>query len=286
MKRSIVLPIVILALMTLACAVGDVTQAVGLSKATETTAPTERPPLQEPTSAPQQIPTAAPTNTSEPRPPTEEPTEAPPEPTNTPTGPVYFREDFNNNINWSYEYITGNTQDQCVGPSVTEGQLRWACRSGEETQLKIYEGIQSYEDVVVQVQTENYASNTNWVVLMCRVNDQGWIEFRFTCGGLYEIYRFDRGLRNQGKNPYVYIANGVTAFTKPGKTNNTVAMVCSGDNFEYYANGNRIELVVPPQRREEYAIQGAGGVGIGFIVMGDNPGPVDVGIEWFETFEP
>ncbi len=286
MKRRILFPIIVLALMMLACSIGDIGQTVGLTKATETAIPTERPPLEEPTSAPQQIPTAAPTNTSEPLPPTPRPTDPPPQPSNTPAGPVYFREDFDNNINWTFEYITGNTQDQCVGPSVVDGQLRWACPTGEESQLKIYEGIQSYEDVVVQVQTENYGSNTNWVVLMCRVNNEGWIEFRFTGGGLFEIYRFDRGLRNQGKNPYVYIANGATAFMKAGKTNNTVAMVCAGDNFEYYANGNKIQLVVPPKYREEYARQGAGGVGIGFIVMGNNPGPVDVGIEWFETFEP
>lgn len=283
MKKSILIPIFILALVTLACGFGDVTEMI--SGADPTAAPTDPPPLVDPTDAPQQIPTAEPTATREAPPPTQPPTEPPP-PTAEPSGPMYFREEFDGNVNWSFEYIYGNTQDQCEDPGLFDGQLRWSCRPGEETQIRFYEDIHRYEDVVVQVEVENYASNTNWTALMCRVNDKGWIEFRFTTAGLFEIYRFDQGRYAQDENPYVYIGNGATPHMKPGQTTNEVAMVCAGEEFEFYANGKQIDITIPPKYREEYTRQDAGGVGVGFQVMADNGGPVDVGIEWFETFEP
>lgn len=171
-------------------------------------------------------------------------------------------------------------------PFLVDGQLRWTCRSGEESQIRIYEEHHLYEDVAVKAEIENFGANTNWMALMCRVNEDGWIEFRFTASGLYEIYRFDSGLHDRGQNPYIYITNGATEHMKAGKATNVVAMICQDSEFKFYANGNLIELKVPPQSRDEYARQGAGGVGIGFQVVSDNASPVDIGVEWFETFAP
>jgi hypothetical protein len=281
MKKSYLIPVITLALVTLACGFGDVSQMVGLS---EPTATSTQAVLIDPTSPPQQIPTAEPSATPDAQP-TSEPTNSPAS-NEGPADPTYFHEDFDGNVNWTFEYIYGNNQDQCGSPDLVDEQLHWTCRSGEETQIRLYEDVHTYEDVAVQIEIENYGSNTNWTALMCRVNELGWIEFRFSTSGLYEIYRFDSDLRQQDKNPYVYIGDGATQFLKPGKVVNEIAMVCAGEEFTFYANGNQIKTNILPKNLEEFSVLEAGGVGVGFQVMGDNPGPVDVGIEWFETFAP
>jgi hypothetical protein len=281
MKKSYLIPVLVLTLVTLACGFGDVSQMVGKSEPTPTQT---KPVLVDPTSPPQKIPTAEPSATIVVPTPTEEPEAT--EESDEPTEPTYFREEFDGSVDWTYEYIYGNTKEQCENPGLVNGQLHWACRSGEETQIRMYEDVHNYEDVGIQVEIENFGSNTNWTALMCRVNENGWIEFRFSTSGLYEIYRFDASLRQQDKNPYVYIGNGATQFLKSGKVKNQVAMVCAGEEFTFYANGNQIKTNITTKGIKEFAILGSGGVGIGFQVMGDNPGPVDVGVEWFETFAP
>jgi hypothetical protein len=279
MKRNLVFPILIIVLVTLACDIGG--------SATDTPVPTPTSAqLVAPTNTVQSIPTVEPSQTSPPPTATSEVPTAEPVPTDPPAGPVYFREEFDSDINWTFEYITGNTQDQCEGPELRDGGLWWSCRAGEETHLKIYNEQYTYDEVVVQAEIENFGTNTNWLALLCRVSDEGFYEFRFTSGGFWEMYRFDWSLKNTGKNPYVFIGSGVTTFTNPGKTVNTVAMVCAGDQFEFYANGSQIETNIPISVHDEFTLLTEGGVGIGFMVSPDAPTTVEATFNWFETLKP
>ena len=281
MKRKMIIPILMLILVTLACDSNPL--AASEPEATLTPTPIQ---LVDPTDTPQSIPTAKPTDTSPPPTPTSDEPTAEPVPTDTPSGPVYFREEFDNDINWTFEYITGNNQDQCVGPELKEGGLWWRCPSGQETHLKVYEEEHTYQDVVVQAEIENFGANANWVSLLCRVSDDGFYEFRFTSAGLYEIFRFDWSLKQAGKTPYVFIGGGATQFMNPGKDLNTVAMVCAGDYFEFYANGHQIDPSIPPTLRKEFTRITEGGVGIGFMVAPGVQTAVESSFLWFETLQP
>lgn len=281
MKRRLIFPILIIILVTLACNIGG--------SPTDTPVPSPSPTsaqLVAPTNTPQTIPTAEPSPTSPPATATSDVPTPEPVPTDPPAGPVYFREEFDSDIDWTFEYITGNTQDQCEGPELRGNGLWWKCRAGEETQLKIYNEHYTYEEVVVQAEIENFGTNTNWVSLLCRVSEVGFYEFRFTSGGFYAIYRYDQSLRDAGETPYIFIGSGATLLMVPGQNVNTVAMVCAGDEFEFYANGKQIETNIPVTVRDEFTRLTEGGVGIGFMVSPDAPATVETTFNWFETLKP
>ena len=283
MKKAFFIPVILIVLLSLACSLGGYSISSDKDNG-EAPAATDEP-LVQPVEENQAIPTTEPSPTSAPQEPTEKPTVAPP--TLAPSGPVYFREEFDGSSDsWIFEYITGNTQEQCIGPSFEAGRLSWSCRAGEETGVKVYNLDYNYSDVVVQAEVENFASNSARMALLCRVSEKGWYEFRFSANGIFEVYRFDWSLKDAGQTPYVFIGNGATALIIPGKTTNTVAMDCSGKNFRFYANGSEIELKLTPTQRDEFTRLESGGVGLGFMVASDSPGPVDVGFNWFETRAP
>ncbi|MCJ7625760.1 MAG: hypothetical protein MUO76_19890, partial [Anaerolineaceae bacterium] len=263
----------------LACDIGSSPTATPVPSATSAQ-------LVAPTDPPQTIPTAEPSATKPPPTATSEVPTAEPVPTDPPAGPVYFHEEFDTDVNWTFEYITGNTQDQCEGPELRNGGLWWKCRAGEETDLKILNEQYSYQDVVVQAEIENFGTNTNWVSLLCRVSEDGFYEFRFTSGGFYQIFRFDYDLHHAGKTPYIFIGGGATNLMVPGKNANTVAMICAGDEFEFYANGKQIEVNIPLSIRKEYTRLTEGGVGIGYMVSPDAPATIETSFNWFETLKP
>jgi hypothetical protein len=207
-------------------------------------------------------------------------------PTATPSGAEYFRDDFDEESGWTYEYITGNNKNQCEGPELRDSQLWWRCPSGEEVQVKVYKDDLTYTDVAVTAEFVNHGTNHNWTSLLCRVSDIGWYEFRFTSGGLYEIYRFDWTLRNAGENPYIFITNGTTVYMHTGLTSNKVSMVCSGSDFQYYVNDQLLDVEILDEVKPEFELIKQGGVGVGFLSEMKNPGNVEVGFEYFETNQP
>jgi hypothetical protein len=286
MKRAIVVSLLILALVSLACSIGGL---VG-GAATETPVPPPQLPSATSTSRPLQA-AASPTReviSSTTEAPTQAPTQA--QQQGQPTQPSttgYFRDEFDSDTGiWQYVTITGNSQEQCVGPSLIDGTVRWKCPTGEETQMRVYTTDYTYEDVVVQAEVENFGTNKNGISLLCRVSDAGWYEFRIASGGTYEIYRFDWALKNAGQNPYIYITNGASALLHTGAKTNSFAMDCSGSDFNFYINSSLVDVTIPNARKAEFQRYSSGGVGFGMMNFGDSPALADIAFNWFETLAP
>jgi hypothetical protein len=287
MKRSIVISILILAVVSLACNLGGLMNGA----ATETPEPppqmpsatsTARPLSVEPSPTREIIATLTPSEE-----PTRQPVESTEEPQETQTSTDYFRDDFDSDSGlWEYLYITGNSREQCSVPSLLDGAVEWACPPGEETQLRFYTLDYDYEDVVVQAEVENFGSNKNGISLLCRVSDLGWYEFRISSGGEYYIFRFDWMLRNSGQNPYIFIANGATPLILVGQKVNTFAMDCSDSDFKFYINSSQMAVTIPDAKKNEFAVYPGGGVGFGVMLYGDTPATTDVAFNWFETLSP
>lgn len=287
MKRSILILFIMLAFVSLACDLGGITSAIG-GKPSDTPEPTPNT-LPSPTATARSlIPTSKPTDSIPTLPPppavTSEAAEVTAEPQSSSD---YFRDDFDTESpDWQYQYISGNTQEQCEGPSFVDGSVRWGCPNGEEAQVRITNETYDYEDVVVQVEVENFGNNNNAIALLCRVSNDGWYEFRITSGGLYSIYRYDWALKDAGQNPYVYITDGASVNIITGAKVNKLAMSCVGDRFEFYANDVKIKVNIPLSLRPEFEKLKSGGVGFGMGVNFNSPSPVDIAFNWFETLAP
>jgi hypothetical protein len=289
MKKQLVLLVTCLALVSFACILPfsstASTQPPPTATVSQALAPTQSPaPTQiEPTAEPTSIPTDTKKSLTDP---TNVAATELAMPTATSSGVAYFRDDFDEESGWTYEYITGNNKNQCEGPELRDSQLWWRCPSGEEVQVKVYKDDYTYTDVAVTAEFVNHSTNHNWTSLLCRVSDIGWYEFRFTSGGLYEIYRFDWNLRKAGENPYVFITNGTTLYMHTGLTTNKITMDCSGSQFQYYVNDQLLDVKIPDDVKSEFELISEGGVGVGFLSEMNNPGNVEVGFESFETSRP
>jgi hypothetical protein len=294
MKKRLFLLITCLAILSFACVLplsdAESTQAVKTESVPQSSAYTQAPastpmnPTAEPSATTQSSFNTAPTKA--PLDPTDVASTELPAPTTTSAEPVFFRDDFDQENGWTYEYITGNNKNQCEGPELKDSELWWRCPSGEEVQVKVYKDDFTYTDVAVTAELVNHSTNHNWSALLCRVSDIGWYEFRFTTGGLYEIYRFDWKLRNAGENPYIFLSSGTTVYMHTGFTSNKVSMVCSGSDFSFYVNDQLLDVKYLDQVKPEFKMIEQGGVGVGFLSETNNPGNVEVGFDSFETSRP
>lgn len=101
-------------------------------------------------------------------------------------------------------------------------------------------------DSTVEVTFENVFSSLAEFGLICRSNEAGWYEFRviltgYNAGG-YAVYRYDKALREEGKNPFVSLHPKTDLFytedIKLGfNAQNTLKMTCEGDEIRIFING-------------------------------------------------
>jgi len=281
MKRYLFIVLAILVLFSLGCVIGGDKQEV---------APTAVPQQVQPTQAPTQPPTAPPPPTAEPTVPppveptveptavpvvTEAATEAPP----AETGPTseYFFDDFDGSTTdyWIYEYITGNTKDRSE-IVVEDNLLKVRLEPYEETHLKLYDTSFVYEDVYVETTFFNKGDNKNLIGVLCRASDKGFIEFRITPGGFYEIHRFDFELKKKNINPYVEILKGASLDIKTLTNWNTIGMNCTGSDFDFYINGKLQKFAIPVALKAEFGKLSEGNVGISVTNYANTTGAVEV----------
>lgn len=200
----------------------------------------------------------------------------------------FYREDFTdaNAINaWQYLYVTGNSQGKAKFTE-EDDKFKVYLPTGEEAHLKLYNVEKTYSDVGVQAEAENIGNNNNGISVLCRVSDKGWYEFRISSSGLYAIYRYDPVLKKQGINPYVFIEEGGSPLIRTGKKINTLAMYCTGSDFSFYINGQKLKTNISTTLREEFAKLPEGGFGFGTWAFPESGSPVEVYFNWVETFQP
>ena len=277
MKRYLFVILAIFVLFSLGCIIGGDKQEVPPTAVPQQVMPTQpptEPPAAEPTVPPALPPTVEPTI---PPPPvvTEQATEAP----TVDSGPSsdYFFDDFDGTTteNWIYEYITGNTKDRSE-TIVDENLMNVRLEPNEETHLKLYNTAYVYEDVYVETKFFNKGDNKNLIGVICRASDKGFIEFRITPGGFYEIHRFDFELKRKNINPYVEILKGASIDIKTLTNWNIIGMNCVGSDFEFYINGKLQRFAIPPALKAEFGKLYGGNVGVSVTNFANTTGAVEV----------
>lgn len=251
--------------------------------------------VKEPTAAPIPPAAAQPTKAAEPT--LAEPTNLPPaepvEPTQAqPTAteeaaecPAAYTETFDEPSEcWDFSSVfsvteIGNSDLVTFGPKA--GYMDIDVTTNEDLYLYFFNQTWDYPTVVVEAEVVNHkGANKNGVVLACYVNDQGWYEVRLETGGFYQIYQYDTALREQGKNPYVFLHEGGAKGIRIGYDRvNTMRWECVDKNLAFNLNGEEIWTTT---LRE---VNPGGGVGIGLVTYKNNT-PVHIGFESLTVSEP
>jgi hypothetical protein len=270
MKKLYFIPLVVLLAVSLACSYTEkaVPTAVPVIPPVDATVP---PAPEMPTEVPIEIPTVV-----EGEPPT-------PEPVTTDFRDEFDYDDLLAN-GWSYVWVTGNTQNDAEIQTL-DSRLVVKIEPREESVVKIFKEGPIFSDVIVQTEVENKGDTRNGASLLCRVNEKGFYEFRISSGGQFWIYRYDQKLKKDGKNPYVFIAEGGSQFIKAGTKKNTFSMACVGEDFKYFINNEELILKIPSALKEEYTRYPEGGVGIGAMSYREANQNVELQFDWFEAVE-
>jgi len=272
MNRRILLPIVVLVLVTLACA------APASDKATPTlppeptveVLPTKAP---EPTNTPE--PTKAPEPTAVPtEKPVEEPTEDSPDlPTSAPVSdepPAYYLEEFGGDLG-NYTYFTNYGDDDGYELYSDDDKLIFDIASDNTAAYVTYDPW-VYEDVYTEVAIENRGANTMDVSLVCRFSEDGWYEFAIQSNGLWYIWRYD-----SDSEDYTMLYNGGSQNINMGKAQNIYGAECDGQDLTFCINGKKAFSVRDDTHREGQ---------VGFGVTSYDDVPVKVEFEYFFIDEP
>ena len=222
--------------------------------------------------------------------PTEAPaTEAPateaPEPTEPPTPEAqqFFTEEFENPLSsdWTsrIDFAHPNiTESDKVTVETDNGKLVWDF-GNKYVYYYLFYGAYEYEDVVLEVRSENKGKNNNNVSLICRYDPEvGWYEFNIANSGLYDI-SFARILSN-GRVEYNRIGNGGSTHIKAGLDVNEYYVKCQGNELTLKINGQDVTVV----QDKKYGELSKGQVGVS--VSSFNVLPIRVEMDWLKISEP
>jgi len=243
----------------------------------------EETPTQQPIEQPVQVdnPTSPPQSTEASV--TEAPTEPPATESPAPQSQQFFTEEFDTPLSGDWttriDFAHPNlTESDKVTVETDHGRLVWDFDNKGVFYYLIY-GAYEYEDVVVEVRSENRGKNNNNVSLICRYDPEvGWYEFNIANNGLYEIY-FARILEN-GRIEYNRVANGGSNYIKSGFETNDYYAKCQGDELTLNINGQEVTKM----QDKKYGILRTGRVGISvssFDVL-----PILVEMDWIKVSEP
>lgn len=219
-------------------------------------------PPDQPSAVPQQDqPTAVP------------PTEAPPP---TQANAQFFTEEFDNGAdNWK-SFITHGDKG-LLDYSVKNGRLSFVINGRQLWSYAIYQP-QTYHDVKIEVQAENFGNNENNVTLVCRYSERGWYEVTISNNGLYKLW-FGKWDTNGTTASYAVIADGGSNLIKPGRATNTYGLSCKGNVITIYVNDKEIKRVEDNQRALP-----DGQIGVG--VQSFRYFPVEVEFDWVRISQP
>ena len=201
------------------------------------------------------------------------PTEAP---TATPESQQFFTEEFDGGVDAWKPFVTHGTLSQ-MDFSAKNGSLVFDMKEKQLWGYAIYQP-QTYTDVKIEVQAENFGNNENNVTLVCRYSERGWYEVSIANSGLYWIY-YGKWDDNGTTASYAKIADGGSNNIKQGQAVNTYALSCKGNTITVYINNKEIKRVDDNQRN-----MGAGQIGIGLSSFRFLP--VEVHFDWVKISQP
>lgn len=207
-------------------------------------------------------------------------------PTDTPE-PVaqqFFTETFDDNSgNWSYFMVNGELSTITNGFGKNKVAIeggRYVFQLEDEYQWAYvkYDPYE-YENVRVEIVSDNRGANNNNVSIICRYTPNvGWYEFNIANNGLYWIYYAE--YREQGtKVSYNFITNGGSNKIHTGKETNTYTAICDGRMLSLEINGFETNSI----EENKYVLR-KGSVGV--AVSSFNVLPINVEIDEITISEP
>ena len=187
---------------------------------------------------------------------------------------------------WNSELLFGKPELEYIYPGNNMLTFRYP---DYNTAINMINQNTMAEDSAVEVSFENVYSNHGEFGVICRSNEKGWYELRVYLSGFeagsYAVYRYDKELKNEKKNPYVCLHPlQDRIYTKSLKTGinakNTLKMLCEGDEIRIFINGNEMH---PIQYSRLYAREYQSGLS-GFSVWTSRPyGYAEINVTGFRT---
>jgi hypothetical protein len=237
----------------------------------------------DPTQAPPPTQPVQIVNTEPPPQPTEvPPTEVPP-PTEPPAPQAqeFFDEEFDNPLSSDWDFLTVTGSNDADPDKVTveaaDGKLVWDFDS-EYVYYYLFYNAFDYEDVRLDVLSDNRGRNNNSVSLICRYDpDIGWYEFNIANSGLYDILYAE--IQSNGDIAYNAIANGGSLAIKQGMEVNEYGIICEGDELTLFINGDEVTSI----RESRYGLRSGQ---VGMSVSSFNVLPILIEMDWVKISEP
>jgi len=212
MKRTLLIPLIVLVLATMACSIGKAaTPNAAPAQPTKTVVEAEK--------ATQPPAPAEPTDTeeaAEPQAPVEPTdTEEAAAPTETASGPETFTDSFNQaNDSWSDPVVVtsqASGREPFIKVTTGDGTLRFALSDKETYVYKFF--LDELEDATtVEADFQNKGAVNTGIAIVCKANDDytSWYEVRVSAADYnYYFYQYDKKRKEvEGKNPYVQLDKG------------------------------------------------------------------------------
>ena len=196
----------------------------------------------------------------------------------------FFREEFDSDINenWGMRVMSG-LEKQLIW-SQAKGRLRLQTLPPNDVNFVFLDKKNTFEDVIVQAEVENFGPLDNAFSLICRANPEGWYEFRISSDGYYELLRFDQYKYDQGKNAYTNFLEKRVGSTKinGGLNKNTFALSCVGNLMTAFVNGEQLYWQKRPLAIEDNTFS-QGAIGFGILGYGKE---LDTAFYWVEAVKP
>lgn len=180
---------------------------------------------------------------------------------------------------WSEPLIVTSQNSDAVEMIFDDGLLKFRLNGKESYVYSIYDGT-NQKNVAIEATMFNNGSQTNNATILCRVNKDktAWYEFHIASEGSYSLLRYDKSLKESGKNPWVTLVksgkNKAISNVKP----NLIKAVCEGTKFSLTVNDTLLF------EKENGDITEAGQVGLGAIAY--NALPVVIGFDEVKISTP
>lgn len=253
MKRTFLIPLMVLLLATMACSLTGTkpTEAPVEPTKAVVAAPTATEPPAQPEAKPTEVPpTEAPPTEAAPTevPPTEAPapTEAPPETTE-------IKETFDRpTSNWSAPFVVtsqASGRDPRLSVTVDSGNMRFAI-SDKETYAYSFYNKELADASIIEADFQLKGALNTGIALVCKANGDhtSWFEMRVSAGdSFYKLYRYDKQLKEvENKNPYVLLGKGVLKKGQYFPTMpNHVVFTCSDSDLSVDFNNGKLTGTAP-----------------------------------------
>ena len=197
---------------------------------------------------------------------------------------IYYRDELEEDPNkdWGLRVISG-LEEQLIW-SQMDGKLRFRTLPPNDLNVIFFNKHNSYEDVIVQAEVENFGPLDQEFSIMCRATEHGWYEFRISSSGYYELLRFDQYMKDEGKNAYTNLLEKRLNSTliDAGLDKNVFSLSCVGSTISGFINGEQLYFKKRPLAIEDDTYR-EGTIGFGILGYGKE---LDMTFNWVEAIKP